>query len=168
MNKIRFLTSGGKDGYEYKEFIADLIRITGKDNVVIDPDVLISYSTDETPDLQAIPAIVVRPDSTDVISSIMKLCSDKKIEVTIRGGGTGVVGGALAHNGGLVLSLEKMNKILEIDPENLVAVVQPAVITCDISKEAEKFGLFYPVDPASWESCSIGGNVATSAGGIEP
>ncbi len=95
----------------------------------------------------------------------LKICSEHKIPVTPRGAGTGVTGGALPVMKGVVLSLEKFNRILEIDRDNMVAVVEPGAITGDIQKAALEQGLMYPPDPASLETCSIGGNVAEGAGG---
>jgi len=95
----------------------------------------------------------------------LKICSRNKIPVIPRGGGSGVTGGAVPVSGGLILSLEKMNRIIEIDKENMIAVVEPGVITGDLQNEAQAEGLMYPPDPASLDICSIGGNVAEIAGG---
>ncbi|GAJ05922.1 unnamed protein product, partial [marine sediment metagenome] len=99
------------------------------------------------------------------ISELMKLANEKRIPVTPRGAGYGLSGGAVPVCGGIVLSLEKMNRILEIDKKNLMITVEPGVITGKIHEAVEKEGLFYPPDPASLDSCSIGGNVAEGAGG---
>ena len=133
--------------------------------VLMDADILESYSRDETPDMAAAPDILVRAENAHDVSMTLKLCSEHKIPVTPRGAGTGVTGGALPVMKGVVLSLEKCNRILEIDRNNMVAVVEPGAITGDIQKAALEQGLMYPPDPASLETCSIGGNVAEGAGG---
>ncbi len=108
---------------------------------------------------------MVKPSSTAEVSGILALASRERIPVTPRGGGTGLSGGALAVRGGIVLSLERMNRIVEIDRDNLMAVVEPGVITERLQQEVEAVGLSYPPDPASRGSCMIGGNVAENAGG---
>ena len=133
--------------------------------VLRDADILEGYSRDETPDMAAAPDILVRAENADDVSRTLKLCSEHKIPVTPRGAGTGVTGGALPVMKGVVLSLEKCNRILEIDRDNMVAVVEPGAVTGDIQKAALEQGLMYPPDPASLETCSIGGNVAEGAGG---
>ena len=130
-----------------------------------DPDVLEKYAVDETSDLKGNPWLVVYAQSTKDVSITLSLCSEYRIPVIPRGAGTGVTGGAVPVAGGVILSLEKMNKILEIDTENMIAVCQPGVITGQLQKEALQYGLMYPPDPASLDSCSIGGNVAEGAGG---
>lgn len=142
-----------------------LERIVGAHSLITDRNDLISYSRDETSDAQAFPDVVVKPEHAEQVSRIMELANECSIPVTPRGLGTGVSGGALPVKGGMLLSLERLNRILEIDRPNMVAVVQPGVITGDLQQAVEKEGLFYPPDPASLDSCSIGGNVAESAGG---
>lgn len=146
--------------------LVDSLRdIVGPPNLLTEKFDLEPYSHDETEDFVFYPEIVVKPASTMEISEIMAICHNNIIPVTTRGGGTGLSGGALAVFGGVVLSTERMNKILEIDRENLMATVQPGVITHNLHQAVEAEGLFYPVDPASKESCTIGGNVAECAGG---
>ncbi len=146
--------------------ILDLLReITGEANVKIEKFDLEPYSHDETEDLVFYPDVAVRPASTVETSEILKCCHENNIPVTTRGGGTGLSGGALPVYGGVILSTERMNKILEIDRENLMVTVQPGLITHELHQAVESQGLFYPVDPASKESCTIGGNVAECAGG---
>jgi glycolate oxidase len=112
-----------------------------------------------------VPEVVVRASSAAQVSEVLKLAQRERIPVTPRGAGYGLSGGAVAMCGGIVLSLEKMNRILEIDRGNLMITVEPGVLTGDIHRAVEAEGLFYPPDPASLESCSIGGNVAENAGG---
>ena len=109
--------------------------------------------------------IVVLPGSTDEVSAIARLCDEARVPIVVRGAGTGYTGGAVPTHGGLVMSLERMNRILEIDELNLLARVQPNVITGDLQEAVERVGLFYPPDPASLKQSSIGGNVAECAGG---
>jgi glycolate oxidase len=109
--------------------------------------------------------VVVLPATTEEVAAVVKLCAERRIPIVPRGGGTGYTGGSVPSHGGVVLSLERMNRILEIDEANLLAVVQPNVITGDLQDAVEKLGLFYPPDPASLRQSVIGGNVAECAGG---
>ncbi len=147
------------------ETVTALKEISGEANVLTEKFDLEPYSHDETEDLIYYPEVAVKPSTTAEISEIMKYCHDNDLPVTSRGGGTGLSGGALPVYGGVVLSTERMNKIIEIDRENLMATVQPGLITHELHQTVEAMGLFYPVDPASKESCTIGGNVAECAGG---
>ncbi len=137
----------------------------GSEQVSRDLDILETYSRDETSDLNGLADILVRARDTSDVSKVLKLCNEHRIPVIPRGAGTGVTGGAVPIQGGLVLSLEKMNRIIEIDPHNMTATVEPGAITGDIQRKAREWGLMYPPDPASLDSCSIGGNVAEGAGG---
>ena len=111
------------------------------------------------------PDLVVMPDGTDEISTIARLCQDHRVPLVVRGAGTGYTGGAVPTQGGVVLSMERLNRIIEIDEVNLLAVVEPNVITGELQRAVEAVGLFYPPDPASLDMSSIGGNVAECAGG---
>jgi glycolate oxidase len=142
-----------------------LHKIFGEENVVTGADRLEPFGRDETDGLTAAPEAAVRAVSTDQVSQLLRLAGREKIPITPRGAGTGLAGGAVPIHGGIVLSLERMNRIIEIDPDNLMATVEPGVITGDLHRAVEEAGLFYPPDPASLDSCSIGGNVATGAGG---
>jgi len=149
-----------------KEVIEKLKEILGEGGVRIDRDYLERYSKDETAELEPLePEVVVFPKTPEEISKILKLANEMKIPVTPRGAGTGLSGGAVPAHGGILMSFERMNRILEFDPENMVVVVEPGVITDEIQKLAEQHGLYYAGDPASSESSSIGGNVAENAGG---
>ncbi len=147
------------------EIINKLKEIAGSENVFIDEETLALCSKDETEDFRFPPEAVVKPLNTNQISEILKLANEKKIPVTPRGGGTGLSGGALPVHGGIVVSMEKFNKILEIDEKNYQAVVEPGVITEIFQNEVEKRGLFYPPDPASRGSSFLGGNLAECSGG---
>ncbi|MEW5701201.1 MAG: FAD-linked oxidase C-terminal domain-containing protein [Candidatus Zixiibacteriota bacterium] len=145
--------------------LAILRAICGADFVLTDKTDLDTYGADETEDLCFPPEVAVRPQTTEQVQAIMRHCSSRRIPVTPRGGGTGLSGGALPVRGGVCLSLDRMNRILEIDTDNLVAVVQPGVITQVLQEAVEAQGLFYPPDPASRGSCLLGGNLAECAGG---
>jgi len=146
--------------------IKKLEELIGKENVKSDKAHLLAYSYDATRE-HFKPDAVVFPKNEEDVSKILKYCNKHLIPVVPRGAGSGFTGGALPVKGGIVLAVEKyMNKILEIDMENMVAVVQPGVINKDLQREVEKVGLFYPPDPASQEYSTIGGNVAENAGGM--
>lgn len=141
-------------------------KLLGKDNAYFDKPHLLAYSYDATKKRYQPDAVLFPRDESDV-SQILKYCNDNKIPLIPRGAGSGFTGGSLALNGGVVLGFEKhMNKILEIDLENMVAVVQPGVINIDLQKAVEEHGLFYPPDPASQNYSTIGGNVSENAGGM--
>jgi len=123
------------------------------------------YAKDETEDLVFLPAAVARPSSTEQVSAVLRLASREQVPVTPRGGGTGLSGGALPVQGGIILGMERFNRIIAIDRGNLQATVEPGVITQVFQEEVEKLGLFYPPDPASRGSCHLGGNLAECAGG---
>lgn len=142
-----------------------LARIAGQKNVLVDAEALEPYTHDEVVGLHADPEAAVRVTSAEQVAEILKLAQRERIPVTPRGAGYGLSGGAVPVHGGIVLSLEKMNRILEIDKENLMVTVEPGVITGDLHRAVEEEGLFYPPDPASLDSCTIGGNVAEGAGG---
>ena len=145
--------------------IAALEGIVGSPNVVVVREMIEPYTHDETPELTGWPDVVVKAASAEEVSAILKLANELRIPVTPRGGGQGLSGGAVPVCGGIVLSLERMNRILEIDHGNLMATVEPGVITGELHRAVEAEGLFYPPDPASLDSCLIGGNVAEGAGG---
>jgi glycolate oxidase len=143
-----------------------LQKIVGLDNIYYDKAHLLAYSYDATRE-RFLPDAVIFPRDEEDVSKILKYCNEHKIIVVPRGAGSGFTGGALPSNGGIVLALEKhMNKILEIDEKNLVAVVQPAVVNMQLQREVEKINLFYPPDPASQDYSTIGGNVNENAGGM--
>lgn len=145
--------------------LAELKRLLPPDRIRDDAEAVRKYGSDETEDLHFPPDLVVLPRSTREVSRVLAFCDERRVPVTPRGAGTGLSGGALPVHGGVVLSLEKMDRILEIDRENLFAVVEPGVVTQTLQEAAEKAGLFYPPDPASRSTCLIGGNIAHNAGG---
>lgn len=133
--------------------------------VIFDAGTLENYAHDETPLYHNLPEAVVKPISTAEVSRVMRVAYDHVIPVTPRCGGTGLSGGAVPVRGGIVLSLELMNRIKEIDEKNFMTVVEPGVITQQLDKELARHGLFFPPDPVSSDSCMVGGNVAECAGG---
>ncbi len=132
--------------------------------LLADADSLQRYATDAL-GIGAPPALVVIPESTAQIPAIVRLCHEHRVPLVVRGAGTGYTGGAVPSEGGVVLSTERLNRILEIDERNLLAVVEPHVVNGDLQRAVEAVGLFYPPDPASLETSTIGGNVAECAGG---
>ena len=148
-----------------EEIIDALRRIVGNDHVMTDEESISKYASDETEDFVFPPEVVVLPASTAEVSEILRLAWEHTIPVTPRSGGTGLSGGALPVHRGIVLGSERMNRILEIDTDNLMAVVEPGVITQELQEAVEKIGLYYPPDPASRGTCRLGGNLAECAGG---
>ena len=146
------------------DVLAALSAIVGAAHVRTDADSLLAYGTDALK--RGAPAdIAVLPADTAQVAAIVRFCAKHRITMVPRGAGTGYTGGAVPIRGGVVISLERMNRILEIDESNLVAVVQPHVITGDLQDAVETLGLYYPPDPASLRRSTIGGNVAECAGG---
>jgi glycolate oxidase len=140
-------------------------KIAGEEYVISDNESLRHYSHDETEKLSYLPDLVIKPRTAEEIAAIMKRCNEYSIPVTPRGAGTGLSGGALPHLGGVLLSLERMNSILDIDERNLQVTTEPGVITEVLQDAVKEKGLFYPPDPSSRGSCFIGGNIAENSGG---
>jgi glycolate oxidase subunit GlcD len=146
--------------------IDNLAAIVGRENVLSKRDELLVYECDGLPQHKHRPRAVVFPSSTDETSAIMRELARANVPFTPRGAGTGLSGGALALNSGVVIEMARMRKILRIDTENRIAVVQPGVVNLHVSRAVAPFGLYYVPDPSSQSSCTIGGNIAESAGGI--
>jgi len=142
-----------------------LKSIVGSDYILADEESILHYGHDETEILQYYPELILKPASTNEIAAIMQLCNENKIHLTPRGAGTGLSGGALPHLGGVVLSTERLNKIIQIDERNLQVITEPGVITEVLQNAVKELGLFYPPDPSSKGSCFIGGNIAENSGG---
>jgi len=143
----------------------EIKNIIGEDYVFYDEETLEKYSHDETEDLKYFPEVVILPRKVEEISEVLKFCNRENIPLTPRGAGTGLSGGALPINKGILLSMERFNKVIEIDERNLQATVEPGVITQVFQEAVQEKGLFYPPDPASKGSCFIGGNIAENSGG---
>ncbi|MFI6661379.1 FAD-binding oxidoreductase [Streptomyces sp. NPDC050523] len=135
--------------------------------VLTDPDVTVSYANDMASFCPAgAPAVVVLPRTVEQVQHVMRTATELRVPVVPQGARTGLSGGANASDGCIVLSLTKMDKILEINPVDRVAVVEPGVINATLSRAVGEHGLYYPPDPSSWEMCTIGGNIGTASGGL--
>jgi len=140
-------------------------KILGDQYVLADEENLLHYGHDETEELVYLPEVVLKPRTAGDISAILKICNENRLPVTPRGAGTGLSGGALPHLGGVLISSERMNQIIEIDERNLQVTTEPGVITEVLQNAVKEKGLFYPPDPSSRGSCFIGGNIAENSGG---
>jgi glycolate oxidase len=145
-------------------FVESLRAALGERGVSDDAPTLDAHAADALGRGHA-PDVVVRPADTAQVAAVARLCQQHRVPLVVRGAGTGYTGGAVPTHGGVVLSVERLNRILDIDEVNLTVVVEPAVITGDLQRAVEARGLYYPPDPASLDMSSIGGNVAECAGG---
>lgn len=145
--------------------ISQFREIVGSQFVLEDEEAKSNYAHDQTEDLFFLPDLVIKPRTTQEISAIMKICDKHRIPVTPRGAGTGLAGAALPQLGGVVISMERFNSILEIDERNLQVTTEPGVITEVLQDAVKSKGLFYPPDPSSRGSCFIGGNISANSGG---
>jgi len=148
-----------------KDVIAKLRQILGTAAVIEDETELLVYECDGLPLFKNRPDVVVFPRTAGQVAQVVRVANEYRIPFLPRGAGTGLSGGALAVEGGIVIELQRMNRILSIDVENRIAVVQPGVVNLHISQAAAPYGLYYAPDPSSQMSCSIGGNVAENSGG---
>lgn len=149
----------------HAEVVGQFRAIVGESNLIVDEELRNEYGHDKTEDYQFLPDLVLKPVTAQEISQILIICNKYRIPVTPRGAGTGLSGGALPVKKGVVISMERFNKILEIDEQNLQATVEPGVITEVFQNAVKEKGLFYPPDPASRGSCYLGGNLANNSGG---
>ena len=147
------------------EDIKALAAVVGADNVLYGSQISADYSHDELGDIQRMPDALVRVRSTEQVSSVMKYAWERNIPVTVRGSGTGLVGSAVALEGGILMEMTAMNKILSLDPDNLTVTVQPGVLLMELAAFAEENDFLYPPDPGE-KSATIGGNISTNAGGM--
>ncbi len=146
--------------------VRGLQKILPPGSVLYETEDLKPYECDGLSAYQQVPVAVVLPQSVKQIEAILAFCSEHKIPVVARGAGTGLSGGALPLENGILMSLAKFNRIVNIDVENRTATVQPGVRNLAISEAASRYGLYYAPDPSSQIACSIGGNVAENAGGV--
>lgn len=158
---MRVVTNGGLT----PEHIVYFEELLGKQFVYTDQQSLHAAASDQTEDLHFLPDVILKPRTTQEISAVLKFCNRHLIPVTPRGGGTGLSGGALPQFGGVVLSTERLNEIIDIDEKNLQITTEPGVITEVLQDRVKEKGLFYPPDPQSKGSCFIGGNIAENSGG---
>lgn len=146
-------------------FLSSAEKFLDKDQIILDKELRSAYDHDYTEDFHFLPDLVLVPKEVIEIQQICKLCNDLSIPLTVRGAGTGLSGGALPIKGGISVSMEKFNKIIEIDSANFQATVEPGVINQVFQDAVAEKGLFYPPDPASKGSCFLGGNIAHNSGG---
>jgi glycolate oxidase len=147
-------------------FVSELKNIVGGQYTLTDRESLAVYGYDSTPELESLPGAVLLPGSRDEVARIMGLCYGAGVSVTPRGSGTNLSGGSLSVNAGVVIQTSRLNRIVEVDEENLTATVEPGVITSALHREVESRGLFYPPDPGSMNISTMGGNVAENSGGL--
>src|SRR5688500_7258725 len=147
-----------------ERFVARLCEAVGRERVLEQAQALDPYAADAL-GIGSPPDLVVIPGTTEEISAVARLCNEHRVPLVVRGAGTGYTGGAVPTRGGVVLTVDRLHRILTIDQANLLVVVEPCVITGHLQRTVENVGLFYPPDPASLETSSIGGNVAECAGG---
>src|ERR1051326_8115627 len=144
---------------------ARLAEIVGEDGVLVDEEKGEPYAQDALKE-KFPPEAVVLPRNAEEVSAILRLANERRFPVTARGGGVGYTGGAVPVEGGVVVGTDRMNRIREVNVENLYAVTEPGVTTFALQQAVEEVGLFYPPDPASYKNSYIGGNIAENAGGI--
>lgn len=151
------------------EFIEELKKALGAEYVYLDDETLDRYKTDEETDETKfhVPEAVVAPANAEEVAAVVRLCNKYLVPVTVRGAGTSLADGAIAVKGGIVLLMERMDKILEINPEGMYCVAEAGTLVKKIQEEVKKHGLFYAGDPSSADTCQIGGNLATNAGGLK-
>ena len=147
--------------------IIDALRtIVGQEHILTSPEDLYSYSYDATPGHQHLPEVVVLPGKTEEVSKILKIANENKIPVYTRGSGTNLSAGTCPTKGGIVMVMTRLNKIIELDSANLIAICEPGVIVMDLNTAAAEFGLIYPPDPGTVKTATLGGTVAENAGGL--
>jgi glycolate oxidase len=148
-----------------RRILDEFRAIVGKDGLITEPEQLHTYECDGLTNFRVLPAAVVLPNSTAQVESVVRVCHREKIPFVARGSGTGLSGGALPIENGIVISLARLNRILEVDIPNARIVVEPGVINASVTQQVSPHGYFYAPDPSSQQVCSIGGNVAENSGG---
>ena len=141
-------------------------QLLGKDQVFLQEADRLTYAYDAAVLEPVLPALVVRPKTTELLGRVARLCNENGLPLTVRGAGTNLSGGTIPHPGGVVVLTNALNQIVEINEEDLYAVVQPGVVTAKLAQAVEARGLFYPPDPGSMAVSTFGGNVAENAGGL--
>jgi len=147
-----------------KAAIGKLVEILGARNVLNEKEDLLTFSYDATPGIQHLPDVVVFPTSSEQIVHLVNFARSEGMPIIPRGSGTGLSGGSVAVNGGMILCLNRLNQLLEIDEANLTATAQTGMITLDFFNAVAEKGLFYPPDPASQKISTLGGNISEDAG----
>ncbi|NMA69180.1 MAG: FAD-binding protein [Desulfitobacterium sp.] len=149
------------------EALNELIQVLGKENVITDPDELLTYSYDATAAMpRQTPDVFITPSTTEQVAEVVKIANKYNLPIYPRGSATNLSGGTIPIEKGIVMSMLHMNKIIEVDPENLTATVQPGVIIADLNNAAMEHGLFYPPDPGTVNTATMGGSVAETSGGL--
>lgn len=146
-------------------FVESLRGVLSAENVLVEPHHVLVYECDGSTAYRATPDVVVLPRTTEDVAAVVRLCSERKVPFVARGAGTGLSGGATATEGGVVVSLAGMNRILELDPSNRLALCQSGIVNLEISRHVATHGLYFAPDPSSQSSCTLGGNVAENSGG---
>src|SRR5512142_1700858 len=146
-------------------FLGKLRRILGDGGLVTRPEPLRTYECDGLPNVRVVPVAVALPASAEAVGAIVRACHEAGVPFVARGSGTGLSGGALPVEGGIVISLARLDRILEVDLPNQRVVVEPGVINQQVTQRVSAAGYFYAPDPSSQQVCSIGGNVAENSGG---
>jgi len=147
------------------DIVRGLREIVGPDHVITDPDALVVYESDGLTAYRVAPRAVVLPDSTEEVSAVVGLLHAREVQIVPRGAGTGLSGGALPTEEGVVVGTARMNRILEIDPDDRIARVQPGLVNARLTEATSRYGLYYAPDPSSQSACTLGGNVAENSGG---
>ena len=147
-----------------KTLLKELSGIVGKKYLLTTQKEMVEFAADATK-IAHMPDVVAFPENSEQISRILRLATENGFPVVPRGAGTGMSGGAVPVHGGVVLAMDRLNRILSVDRDNLIAKAEPGVITADLQQAVEAQGLFYPPDPASMKFCTLGGNIAENAGG---
>ena len=167
VSSARAVAAGGPEPAAAPALIEDLRAAVGESNVVLDADITATYSRDMMPLAPSgSPLAVVFPTSTEQVVAVVRACSAAGVPIIPRGAGSGLTGAANAVDGAVTVVLTRMNRILEIDEGNRLAVVQPGIVNLTFRTEVESRGLFYAPDPSSYDWCTIGGNLSTNAGGL--
>lgn len=146
-------------------FLRALAAATGPDSCIVDPGLLLSYECDALAHFRRVPLAVALPGSTGEVQRIVRVCNEHRVPFTGRGAGTGLSGGAVPAEGGILVEFSRMKRILRIDAENRFAIVEPGVVNAELSRRAAPLGLAYAPDPSSQTVCTLGGNAAENAGG---
>src|SRR5262245_17812039 len=148
-----------------ERLVAEFRRIVGPEATLREPIKLLTYECDALPHLRETPALVVLPASAAEVQAVVRLCAREGVPFVARGHGTGLSGGALPVPGGVVISLARLNRVLDVDIPNKRVIVEPGVTNLEITRQVAPFGYYYAPDPSSQQVCSIGGNVAGESGG---
>ncbi len=146
--------------FDSRNFLDELTSIIPVDRILTDRAALVAFESDGLTAFHVRPRAIVMPQSEAEIALLVRLCQENNVPFVARGSGTSLSGGSLPHEDGVVIALNRLNQILRLNPDQRIAVVQPGVINSDVTRAAERFGLYYAPDPSSQQVCTIGGNLA--------